>query len=237
MRIDKIKNDLRQHRNQQKADELLRFFKTGPGQYGEGDKFIGVTVPTIRTIAKRYTDIELTEAEAILKSPIHEERFLALVLFVQRFKKSEEKDRRKIYQSYLAHTQYINNWDLVDTSAEHIVGAFLYDKDKKPLFALAKSKSLWERRVAVIATFYFIRRNRFDETLELAHMLLTDREDLIHKAVGWMLREIGKRDMSAEEIFLKKYHPVMPRVMLRYAIEKFPEPKRKEYLKRPVAGK
>jgi len=228
--VDKIRKDLRRNRNNQKAKDLQRFFKTGPGEYGEGDKFLGVTVPIVRNIAKKYKHMELSEAETILKSPIHEERFLALVCLVQNFKKGDEKDRKKIYQSYLAHTRYINNWDLVDTSAEHIVGAFLKDKSKKPLYRLAKSKSLWERRIAVMATFHFIKENRFDETLEIAHLLLTDREDLIHKAVGWMLREIGKRDMSAEEHFLRANYQIMPRVMLRYAIEKFPEPKRKEYL-------
>ena len=233
MLVDKIRNDLGQYKNSRKARDLQRFFKTGPGEYGEGDKFLGITVPMIRKTAKKYHDMELAEAETILKSPIHEERFLALVILVHKFRNSDEMGRKRIYRSYLTHTRYINSWDLVDTSAEHIVGAFLKDKSKRPLFRLAKSNSLWERRIAVMATFHFIKENHFHETLEIARRLLTDREDLIHKAVGWMLREIGKRDMSVEENFLRAHHQIMPRVMLRYAIEKFAEPKRKEYINSP----
>jgi 3-methyladenine DNA glycosylase AlkD len=172
----------------------------------------------------------ITEILTLLKSPYHEERLFALLVLVDKFSKSDAQEQGRIYSLYLAHTAYINNWDLVDSSASHIVGAFLVNRPTKPLLKLAHSESLWERRIAIMATFYFIRLNRFSDTLRIAHMLKDDPEDLIHKAVGWMLREVGNRDRSAEETYLKHHYKDMPRTMLRYAIEKFPEARRQMYL-------
>ena len=231
MSLNEIRKALKEFEDKKKARELQRFFKTGPGEYGEGDIFLGIKVPVLRKIAKKYKDLKLPEIEKLLHSPIHEERFLSLVVLTQAYARSNDKEKKKLYEFYLKNAQSINNWDLVDTSAEHIIGAFLKEKSKKPLYSLAKSRSLWERRIAIIATFTFIKQNDFKETLKIAKMLLEDQEDLIHKAVGWMLREIGKRDLQTEEIFLEEHYNKMPRVMLRYAIEKFPEAKRKKYLK------
>lgn len=208
-----------------------RFFKTGPGEYGEGDIFIGIRVPVLRKLVKEYKDLPASEIKILLGSPIHEERLLALLLLVHKFEKSDDDIKKNIYDLYLKSTKFINNWDLVDTSAEHIVGAYLTDKSKRPLYRLAKSNKLWERRIAIMATFHFIKRHAFSETLKISDMLLADRHDLIHKATGWMLREIGKRDLETEERFLKKCYKKMPRTMLRYAIEKFPKKKRQRYLK------
>jgi 3-methyladenine DNA glycosylase AlkD len=226
-----IKDRLQQLASPGTAEILQKFFKTGPGEYGEGDIFIGVRVPDLRKLAKEFQDITTSEVLAFLASSIHEERFLALLILVRNYGRGDEIEKKKIYDLYLENTSYINSWDLVDGSAHHIVGAFLMDKNKAPLYRLAKSENLWERRIAMVSTFYFIKHNQFQETLEIAKILLTDPEDLIHKAVGWMLREIGKRDVAAEETFLKKHSMKMPRTMLRYAIEKFPEPKRQRYLK------
>jgi len=226
-----IKDRLQQLASRETAKILQKFFKTGPGEYGEGDIFIGVRVPDLRKLAKEFQDIAISEILAFLASSIHEERFLALLILVRNYGRGDEVKKKKIYYLYLENTSFINSWDLVDGSAHHIVGAFLMDKNKAPLYRLAKSENLWERRIAIISTFHFIKHDRFQETLEIGKILLTDPEDLIHKAVGWMLREIGKRDLAAEETFLKKHAMKMPRTMLRYAIEKFPEPKRQRYLK------
>ncbi len=226
-----IKEKLQQLASPETAEILQKFFKTGPGEYGEGDIFIGVRVPDLRKLAKEFQNITTSEILAFLASSIHEERFLALLILVLNYGRGDDIEKKKIYDLYLENTSYINSWDLVDGSAHHIVGAFLMDKNKAPLYRLAKSENLWERRIAMVSTFHFIKHDQFQETLEIAKILLTDPEDLIHKAVGWMLREIGKRDMAAEEIFLKKHAMNMPRTMLRYAIEKFPEPKRQRYLK------
>jgi 3-methyladenine DNA glycosylase AlkD len=217
--------------NKKRAENSARYFKTAPGEYGEGDIFLGIRVPELRKLAKEYRDIPWSEAEKLLRSPIHEERLLALLIFVLLFSKGNPSTQKEIYTLYLNNTKFINNWDLVDTSAQHIVGIFLMDKSKKPLYRLAKSTNIWERRIAIMSTFYFIRQNVFSETLRIAQMLLCDKEDLIHKAVGWMLREIGKRDLQIEENFLKPHYNKMPRTMLRYAIEKFPAAKRQRYLK------
>lgn len=225
-----IEAALSKYSNKKKAKVLQSFFKTGPGQYAEGDIFLGVSVPRIRQIAKIYQEIPLNEAEKLLKSSIHEERLLALLLFLLKYK-SNPSNQNRIYRVYLNNTKYINNWDLVDLTASHIVGAYLVDKDRKVLIKLAKSKNLWERRISIISTFHFIRINQFKDTLKIAKVLLLDTEDLIHKAVGWMLREVGKRDLAAEEAFLKNHYLNMPRTMLRYAIERFPELKRQAYLK------
>jgi len=216
--------------DKQRAEILQRFFKTGPGEYAEGDRFLGIRVPVLRKLAGEYQGIADREAMTLLRSPIHEERLLALLIYVRLYIKGNEKRKREIFELYLKNTRYINNWDLVDTSAEHIVGSYLLDKSKKPLYILAKSPVLWERRISIMATFHFIKRHQFQETLKISRSLLGDQEDLIHKAVGWMLREVGKRDRQAEEAFLKDHYPRMPRTMLRYAIEKFPEPKRQLYL-------
>ena len=226
-----IKDKLQQLASPETAEILQKFFKTGPGEYGEGDIFIGVRVPDLRKLAKEFQDIAISEILAFLASSIHEERFLAMLILVRNYGRGDDIEKKKIYDLYLENTSYINSWDLVDGSAHHIVGAFLMDKNKAPLYRLAKSENLWERRIAMVSTFHFIKHDQFQETLEIAKILLTDPEDLIHKAVGWMLREIGKRDLAAEETFLKKHAMKMPRTMLRYAIEKFPEPKRQRYLK------
>ncbi len=230
MSLSAVRKQLEAHASSQKAKILQGFFKTGPGQYGEGDVFIGVTVPNIRTVAKKFPNLAFNNLSQLLCSKIHEERLVALIILVLRFAKSDEKSREEIYNFYLKNTRYINNWDLVDSSAKYIVGAHLFNKDKKILYRLALSKSLWERRIAIIATFYFIEQKSFEETFAIAEILMSDEHDLIHKAVGWMLREVGKRDQNSEEIFLKKHYRRMPRTMLRYAIERFAEPLRKSYL-------
>ena len=231
MIVRDIRRKLQQLGSKDKAKVLQRFFKTGHGEYGEGDVFIGVRVPDLRKLAKGYQDITIKEVMQFLRSTIHEERLLALLILVSKFSKGNETVKKRIYELYLQHTQFINSWDLVDGSAHQIVGAFLMDKSKDPIYHLAKSNSLWERRIAILSTFHFIKHDNYSETLKISKILLTDDQDLIHKAVGWMLREIGKRQISTEEIFLKKYYKRMPRTMLRYAIEKFPESKRKKYLR------
>jgi 3-methyladenine DNA glycosylase AlkD len=208
-----------------------RFFKTGPGEYGEGDIFLGIRVPGLRKLAGQLKDLPIRECEILLHSPIHEERMLAILIFIHNFKKGDDRTRKHIYALYLKSTEFINNWDLVDVSAEHIVGAYLMDKSRSPLYGLARSKNLWKRRIAVMATFHYIKHHEFSETLNICRMLLTDPHDLIHKASGWMLREIGKRDLKTAEAFLKEHYKNMPRTMLRYAIEKFPDDKRQRYLK------
>jgi 3-methyladenine DNA glycosylase AlkD len=213
-----------------KAEDLQRFFKTGTGEYGEGDVFLGIRVPVLRKLATEYRDLTLGQAKKLLRSAIHEERLLALFILIDIFAKGSDVAKRQIYHLYLEHTQFVNNWDLVDASAEHIVGAYLWDKDKAPLLELAGSSLLWERRIAILSTFHFIKRGEFEATLKIARLLLADSEDLIHKAVGWMLREVGKRNLATEEAFLGKHYRKMPRTMLRYAIERFPEEKRRAYL-------
>jgi 3-methyladenine DNA glycosylase AlkD len=231
MSLEAIKTALRKAADPIKAEELQRFFKTGPGEYGHGDVFLGIRVPTLRKIAKTFPKTGLSEVDILLKSPIHEERFLSLVFLLQTYAKASVPEKKNLYHFYLDHTPFINNWDLVDTSAPYIVGAFLSDKSRKPLTILAKSTNLWERRIAVMATFFFIRQDDFTDALLISESLLNDKEDLIHKAVGWMLREIGNRNRQTEEFFLINHCRKMPRTMLRYAIEKFPESKRKQYLK------
>jgi 3-methyladenine DNA glycosylase AlkD len=222
---------LRQLGDPEKARFLQRFFKTGPGQYAEGDCFIGLKVPQVRLLLREYRGLTPTDALPLLASPIHEERLFALLALVRCFEKGDQATREQVYTLYMANTSRINNWDLVDISAPQIVGSFLLERDSEPLDLLAQSSSLWERRIAIIATFTFIRRNRFEETLRIARQLLHDREVLIHKAAGWMLREVGKREQAVEEAFLRAHYRIMPRTMLRYAIEKFPEEKRQMYLK------
>ena len=239
MALLELKKEIKKRANPLKAKLLQRFFKTGKGQYGEGDIFLGLMVPVQREIVKKYQDLSLINIQKLLNSKIHEERLLALLILVLQFKKADKKwfsfakaseDKKRIFNFYLKNTKNINNWDLVDLTAPNIVGQFLLDKDKKILYKLAKSQDLWEKRIAIIATFTFIKNHQFKDTLKIAEILLNDKHDLIHKAVGWMLREVGKRDLVAEEEFLKKHYKKMPRTMLRYAIEKFLENKRRKYL-------
>jgi len=226
-----IQTDLRKLATPKVKKAREWFFKTGPGEYGEGDRFIGVTVPKIRAVAKRHRDLPAKDLWQLLSSPIHEDRLAALFILTHRFEHSDDKGRKGIYDRYLRNTRYVNNWDLVDASAHLIVGAWLLDRSKAPLTKLARSQSLWERRIAIIATYWFIRNGRFEETLRIAKLLLKDDHDLIHKAVGWMLREVGNRDVKVEEAFLKTHYSRLPRTMLRYAIEKLPEARRQRYLK------
>ena len=237
-----IHNDLMQLANEQIAEHSQRFFKTGKGEYGEGDIFLGIRVPVLRKLVKKYRRISITEIRKLLHSKFHEERLLAVLMLVHLFKnRSGTLDesgtydgQKQIYNLYLDNIEFINNWDIVDISAGNIVGAYLHQKDKALLYRLVKSQNLWERRISIISTFYFIRQNEFDDTLKIAEILLNDKEDLIQKAVGWMLREVGKREIEIEEEFLQEHYMKMPRTMLRYAIEKFPETRRKMYLRGEV---
>jgi 3-methyladenine DNA glycosylase AlkD len=207
------------------------FFKTAPGDYGHGDRFLGIRVPMLRKLAREYRAAPIAVAVALLRSPWHEERLLALLILVQRYSRGSERERQRIYAEYLKHVpKHVNNWDLVDSSAHHIVGAHLVERDRAVLYDLARSPHLWCRRVAIIATLWLIRRNSFGDTLALAQILLDDEHDLIHKAVGWMLREVANRDRVAAERFLKRHFRRMPRTMLRYAIEKLPARTRRAYL-------
>jgi 3-methyladenine DNA glycosylase AlkD len=232
MGLRSLKEDLRRRASHRKAAILRRFFKTGPGEYGEGDRFLGVVVPDIRAVARRFRGMGLPRIAPLLKSPFHEERLLALLMLVERYQRGDDREKARAYRLYLAHIPHINNWDLVDLSAPHIIGAYLDGRSKAPLFAWARSANRWKRRIAVLATFHYIRQGRFGETLALARRLLDDREDLIHKAVGWMLREVGKRDARALKAFIRRHARRMPRTMLRYAIERFPERARRAYLRR-----
>lgn len=225
-----LKRELRQVSNREDAIQLQRYFKTGPGEYGEGDKFIGVRLGPLRKLARCYRDLTGPDINKLLQSAIHEERMLALLILVDQFKRNDGPRRDQIYHLYVSNINWVNNWDLVDVSAPAIVGAYLYDKSREPLYELAQSAHLWSRRVAVLSTLYFINQGDFSDSLKIARTLLDDDHDLIHKAVGWMLREIGKRDQKTEEQFLARHYKKMPRTMLRYAIERFPEGKRKRYL-------
>jgi len=232
MSVDFILKELQSVGTPEKAAHLQRFFKTGPGQYGEGDVFIGVVVPHTRCIAKANFRTSMKEIAKLLQSKYHEARLCALLILTERFKKAPEKEREEIFNFYLQNTSYINNWDLVDLTAPKIVGEYLLDKDRAILYLLAESESLWEQRIAIISTYTFIRKNDFYDTFELSKRFLTHKHDLMHKAVGWMLRETGKRDRKALTDFLETFSPVMPRTALRYAIEHYPEPERQYFLKK-----
>jgi len=234
MTAEELKNDLKYLANFEHANNLQWFFKTGKGQYGEGDVFIGVKVPNIRRVAKRYTDLSLIEIKKLLYSKIHEERLCAFLILVDKFEKSGETDKKKIFDFYTKNAKRANNWDLVDLSCPKIVGNYLLNKSKNILYKFATSENLWEKRISVISTFMFIKNKKFTDSFKIAKILMNDKHDLIHKAVGWMLREIGKRNQVEEEKFLKKYYKKMPRTMLRYAIEKFEEEKRIAYLKNRI---
>jgi len=227
--LKKLEQTLKEHANPEKAKILQRFFKTGKGQYGEGDIFLGIVVPEQRRIAKEFKDLNITQLQTLLNSNVHEKRLIALLILIQKYNSSE--DKQKLFNFYIKNAKQINNWDLVDLSAPNIVGNFLLDKPRAILYRLAVSNNLWEKRIAIISTFTFIREKQFKDTLKISKILLNDNHDLIHKAVGWMLRELGKRDQEVLEDFLKKHYHKMPRTMLRYSIERFEEEKRKRYLK------
>lgn len=227
-----VQQALREISDPEIAEHSQRFFKTGEGEYGEGDKFLGIRVPNVRKVARKFNQLSLEETDQLLHSDYHEERLCALIILVNKAKKVNDDELKTICDLYLDNTEYVNNWDLVDTSAEHIVGRYLIDKDRTILYQLAKSEDLWERRIAIMSTFHFIKNDEFGDTIEIAEQLVNDEHDLIHKAVGWMLREVGKRDIKTEEKFLDKHVHHMPRTMLRYAIEKFPEELRQHYLSR-----
>ncbi len=228
--LKQIKNELQELADPDRAKILQRFFKTGTGQYGEGDLFLGIKVPEQRKVAKKYSGVTLKELYNLLSSKYHEHRLTSLLILVIKYTKSDDADKKEIVDFYLKNTKHINNWDLVDLSADKIIGDYLLERDRSVLYRMAVSENLWERRIAVMATFRFIKNNQFNDTIKLSKMLLGDEHDLIHKAVGWMLREIGKRNLPVEERFLKKHYKNMPRTMLRYAIEKFDQEKRRTYL-------
>jgi 3-methyladenine DNA glycosylase AlkD len=236
MELTGLRNDLKNNADLKQAAILQRFFKTGKGEYGEGDQFYGIKVPVLRKISSAYKNLSLSDLQELLKSPIHEERLAALFILVNQYEKGDDKTRENIFKFYLKNTKNINNWDLIDLSAPKIVGVHLLKKDKKILFEFARSTDIWEKRIAILSTYTFIRNLQFDTTFQIAELLLNDEHDLIHKGVGWMLREVGNKDMQAEEKFLKKYYKQMPRTMLRYAIEKFPEKKRRDYLKGKITS-
>ena len=235
--LDKLKQELQKASNLRQAKLLQGFFKTGKGQYGEGDIFLGIKVPVQREIAKKY-NLELKEIQKLLNSKIHEYRLVALFILISKYKQAKDNEnlKKEIFNFYLKNTKNINNWDLVDLSAPNIVGTYLLDKGRKILYKLAKSSHLWEKRISVLATFMFIKNNDFKDALKIAEILLKDKHDLIHKAVGWMLREIGKKDEPVLDSFLMKdnRYKRMPRTMLRYAIERFDEKKRRDFLKGDV---
>lgn len=230
-RLQDIRRELTKIADPKRAQQSQRFFKTGKGEYGEGDVFIGITVPQQRKIAHKYIDATFADLKSLLRSTIHEHRFTALEILTAQYEQATTQvQRKRLYDFYLAHKDRVNNWDLVDTSAEYIVGAYLFTRSRKPLYALVRSKNLWDRRIAIVSTFYFIKHDQLDDTFSLAELLFSDSEDLMHKAVGWMLREAGKRDQVRLEKCILKHFRSMPRTMLRYAIERFPETKRKKFL-------
>lgn len=234
MKIENIKNDLLDLASKEKSEFFPRFFKTGKGEYGEGDQFIGVTVPNIRKIAKGYKDIQLEEISKLLNDPVHEYRLCALLILCDKYSKAQnEINRKEIYEFYLAHTEGVNNWDLVDASSHYIVGKYLSDKnDRQILYKLAQSESLWEQRISVISTFIFIKNKDFKDIINLSEIFLTHKHDLMHKAVGWMLREVGKQDKKTLTDFLDLYYKIMPRTMLRYSIEKLSQEEKAHYMKK-----
>jgi 3-methyladenine DNA glycosylase AlkD len=231
MSLSEIRKEILKQKNPAQALILQRFFKTGKGEYGEGDRFYGIKVPVQRTIAKQFKELPLEDLKVLMNSKVHEERLIAAFILVDQYKMGDEKKEKIIFEFYLKNRKGINNWDLVDLSAPKIVGKYLLYKEKDVLYKFARSKDLWEKRVAILSTQTFIREHFFEDTLKISEILLNDKHDLIHKAVGWMLREVGNRDLQTEEEFLKEHYKTMPRTMLRYAIEKFPEKKRKAYLK------
>ncbi|MFH1061711.1 MAG: DNA alkylation repair protein [Candidatus Omnitrophota bacterium] len=233
-KLDQIREKLKANSNKKKAKILQGFFKTGIGQYAQGDIFLGISVPKTRQIAKDFLSLKKDDIIELLKSKYHEQRLIALLILVEQFKAADQTEKTQIYKLYIRNSKYINNWDLVDLSAPKIVGDFLFKRDRKILYKLAQSEQLWQKRIAILATYYFIKQDDFQDTFKIAEILLKDSHDLIHKAVGWMIREVGKRNIKQTEGFLKKHYKIMPRTMLRYAIEKFPENKRQMYLKSQI---
>ncbi len=229
--LQNLKDDLFKLSNKDKALIYQRFFKTKPGEYGEGDKFIGVTVPEQRIISKKYKDLPLGYCASLLTSSIHEERMTAVFILIFKFEKATASVREEIIQTYLDNITGINNWDLVDLSTPKLLGPYLWDKDRQLLYEWARLDDLWKQRIAIMSTFYFIRQRDFKDAFSISDILLHHKHDLIHKAVGWMLREIGNRDKTSEDEFLQSRYKTMPRTMLRYAIEKYPEEERQKYLK------
>ena len=228
-----INKRFEQEANPKKAEILQRFFKTKPGEYGEGDVFLGITVPKTRQIAKEFKHLSMDEIDELLSDKVHEKRLVALLILVERFEKGDEKTKKQIFDYYLKNASKVNNWDLVDLTAGKIVGNYLLNKpeQREILYNLANSNDLWEKRIAIISTFTFIRNNQFEDIIKISQILLSDKHDLMHKAVGWMLRELGKRNQIILEDFLKENYKLLPRTTLRYAIERFEESKRKKYLK------
>lgn len=229
-KLSELRKKIKEIANPDISKTMQWFFKTSKGEYGEGDVFVGLKVPAQRKLAREFGDLTLSDLKRLLNSHIHEERLISLFILIHKYDNGNEKDKSNIFSFYIENIKGVNNWDLVDLSAPKIVGNYLLDKDKSLLEKFAKSHNLWKRRIAILSTQEFIKNNKFDTTLKIARILINDEHDLIHKAVGWMLREIGKRDLMAEEKFLKVYYKKMPRTMLRYAIEKFHEAKRKKYL-------
>lgn len=224
--------ELKRNSNKEKAKVYQKFFKTGKGEYGEGDQFLGLTVPQAREISKKYFNkLNFDDIQKLLRNKIHEYRLSALLILRFQYEKTDEKTKQKIVDFYLKNTKYINNWDLVDLSCYYILGNWLMNRKKDILYKLAKSKNLWERRIAIVSTLAFIRNNQFQDTLKISKILLKDKHDLIHKAVGWMLREVGKRDKELLKKFLNQNYQKMPRVMLRYAVEKFKKEEKEKYFK------
>ncbi|WP_069649785.1 DNA alkylation repair protein [Caloranaerobacter ferrireducens] len=230
-RVKAIKNELSKYIDEEKAKYLPNFFKAFPGGYGEGDKFIGVAVPNQRKIAKKFKDLSLNEIQKLLNEDIHEYRLTALFILVHKFEKSDNTGKKEIVDFYIKNINRVNNWDLVDSTAYKILGPYLIDKDKALLYDFAKTDHLWKQRISIVTTYYFIKNGEYEDTLKISKLLLDHKHDLIHKAVGWMLREIGNRDKEVEVEFLKRYYKKMPRTMLRYAIEKFDKEERNKYLK------
>ncbi len=231
MAISKVQKTLRSLANPEIAAQARRFIKAGKGEYGEGIKSLGIRTSVLRSWLREFNTLSVQDISILLRSKYHEERWFALQLLVMKFQKGSAEERKVIYDLYIKNIEYVNNWDLVDCSAPKIAGPYLENRSRRILYRLGKSRSLWKRRIAIMSTFHFIRCKDFDDTLRISEMLLNDKEDLIHKAVGWMLREVGNRDKIIEKKFLNKHYEDMPRTMLRYAIEKFPEKERKSYLR------
>lgn len=227
--LDKLRKETKKLSSEKRASVMQRYFKTEEGEYGFGDIFIGLSVPQCRELAIKYKEMNFDELYKLLRSEIHEERLIALLILVHNFER-EELLQRRIYEFYLKNIKFVNNWDLVDLSADKIMGGYLIDKPKDILYKMAKTNKLWEKRIAIVSTYYFIKKDKFDDALSIAEILLPDENDLIQKAVGWMLREVGKRDKKLETQFLDKHYKNMGRVSLRYSIEKFPQKSRQAYM-------
>jgi len=235
MSVRAIQSKLAELGNTDIAAHAQRFFKTGPGEYGEGDIFRGIRVPVLRRIAAKHRTLALADTLRLLQSRYHEDRFVALCILIHAYERGNEDQKKVIYQTYLSHARWVNNWDLVDASAHKIVGPYLFERDRSVLFTLAGSDELWERRIAIMATLHFIRKQDYGDTLRIAERLLSDPHPLIHKAMGWMLREVGKRDFAVQDAFMRAHYQKMPRTMLRYAIERYPEMLRQAYMKGTIA--